>query len=226
MALANFSDRPVSSIGLKIELQTDRREHRVEHPRGHSHATVQRARWPQPAARCRNRTALLDIGAAPLAALAAGSRHDVIVECDLKELGAHTLVCSSAYTDADGERKYLPQYFRFAVTNPLSVRTKARAAGVATTRASAAETFPLKDPAKRVHPCSGARSARSPGAGRCSSAASRTPPRTRCWWSLFVLSLRRTSAAPRSRRPQLPQLQRGHTLRRAAPPPRPAMQTP
>ena len=76
----------------------------------------------------------------------------MIVECDLKELGAHTLVCSSAYTDADGERKYLPQYFRFAVTNPLSVRTKARAAGVATTTASAAEKFPLKGPAKRVHP--------------------------------------------------------------------------
>ena len=32
MALANFSDRPVSSVGLKIELQTDRRVHRVEHP--------------------------------------------------------------------------------------------------------------------------------------------------------------------------------------------------
>lgn len=30
----------------------------------------------------------------------------------------------AVYTDADGERKYLPQYFKFMASNPLSVRTK------------------------------------------------------------------------------------------------------
>lgn len=30
----------------------------------------------------------------------------------------------AVYTDVDGERKYLPQYFKFLASNPLSVRTK------------------------------------------------------------------------------------------------------
>uniref|UniRef100_A0A1S3ZVF2 Trafficking protein particle complex subunit 13-like n=1 Tax=Nicotiana tabacum TaxID=4097 RepID=A0A1S3ZVF2_TOBAC len=53
-------------------------------------------------------------------------RYDFIVEHDVKELGAHTLVCTALYSDNDGERKYLPQYFKFMVANPLSVRTKVR----------------------------------------------------------------------------------------------------
>lgn len=40
--------------------------------------------------------------------------------------GTHTLVCSVTYTDSYGERRYMPQYFKFQVTNPLSVRTKVR----------------------------------------------------------------------------------------------------
>uniref|UniRef100_A0A0D9XL48 Trafficking protein particle complex subunit 13 n=1 Tax=Leersia perrieri TaxID=77586 RepID=A0A0D9XL48_9ORYZ len=36
------------------------------------------------------------------------------------------LVCTALYNDADGERKYLPQFFKFTVSNPLSVRTKVR----------------------------------------------------------------------------------------------------
>lgn len=34
------------------------------------------------------------------------------------------LVCTALYNDGDGERKYLPQFFKFTVSNPLSVRTK------------------------------------------------------------------------------------------------------
>jgi hypothetical protein len=34
------------------------------------------------------------------------------------------LVCTALYNDGDGERKYLPQFFKFVVSNPLSVRTK------------------------------------------------------------------------------------------------------
>ncbi|KAH7545973.1 hypothetical protein FEM48_Zijuj01G0150900 [Ziziphus jujuba var. spinosa] len=36
------------------------------------------------------------------------------------------LVCTALYNDGDGERKYLPQFFKFIVANPLSVRTKVR----------------------------------------------------------------------------------------------------
>ena len=34
------------------------------------------------------------------------------------------LVCTALYNDGEGERKYLPQFFKFMVANPLSVRTK------------------------------------------------------------------------------------------------------
>ncbi len=34
------------------------------------------------------------------------------------------LVCTAVYNDGDGDRKYLPQFFKFIVANPLSVRTK------------------------------------------------------------------------------------------------------
>lgn len=34
------------------------------------------------------------------------------------------LVCTALYNDGDAERKYLPQFFKFTVSNPLSVRTK------------------------------------------------------------------------------------------------------
>lgn len=47
---------------------------------------------------------------------------------DVKELGPHTLACSSLYTAPDGERKYLPQHFRFASANPMVVRTRVRPA--------------------------------------------------------------------------------------------------
>ena len=86
-------------IGIKIELQTERR-----------------------------RATLHDGTKTPIECLRPGEKADVIVTKDLKELGAHTLVCSATYYDESGERKYLPQYFKFKVSNPLSVRTKVRAA--------------------------------------------------------------------------------------------------
>jgi hypothetical protein len=89
----------VREIGIKIELQTERQ-----------------------------RATLYDGTKTPIACLRPGEKADVIVTKDLKELGAHTLVCSATYYDESGERKYLPQYFKFKVSNPLSVRTKVRAA--------------------------------------------------------------------------------------------------
>jgi hypothetical protein len=80
VSVANFSSRTATAVGIKAELQTEK-----------------------------TRAVLFDNTAAPLARLAPGERHDVLVEADLKVAGPHTLVCSTVYTDADGERKYLPQ---------------------------------------------------------------------------------------------------------------------
>ncbi|CAK9181782.1 unnamed protein product [Ilex paraguariensis] len=74
----------------------------------------------------RQRILLLDTTKAPVESIRAGGRYDFIVEHDVKELGAHTLVCTALYSDGDAERKYLPQFFKFIVANPLSVRTKVR----------------------------------------------------------------------------------------------------
>ncbi|TKV93097.1 hypothetical protein SEVIR_9G203600v4 [Setaria viridis] len=74
----------------------------------------------------RQRILLLDTSKSPVESIRSGGRYDFIVEHDVKELGAHTLVCTALYNDADGERKYLPQFFKFSVSNPLSVRTKVR----------------------------------------------------------------------------------------------------
>lgn len=74
----------------------------------------------------RQRVTLYDNTKAPMDFICAGGRHDFIIEHDIKELGPHTLVCMAVYTDADAERKYLPQYFKFMASNPLSVRTKVR----------------------------------------------------------------------------------------------------
>ncbi|KAG6778723.1 hypothetical protein POTOM_015067 [Populus tomentosa] len=60
----------------------------------------------------RQRILLLDTSKTPVESIRASGRYDFIVEHDVKELGAHT--------------KYLPQFFKFIVANPLSVRTKVR----------------------------------------------------------------------------------------------------
>ncbi|KAG9441005.1 hypothetical protein H6P81_016859 [Aristolochia fimbriata] len=75
----------------------------------------------------RQRILLLDTSKSPVETIRSGGRYDFIVEHDVKELGPHTLVCTALYNDGDGERKYLPQFFKFVVANPLSVRTKVRA---------------------------------------------------------------------------------------------------
>ncbi|KAF6141451.1 hypothetical protein GIB67_021267 [Kingdonia uniflora] len=72
----------------------------------------------------KQRILLLDTSKSPVETIRSGGRYDFIVEHDVKELGAHTLVCTALYDDGEGERKYLPQFFKFIVANPLSVRTK------------------------------------------------------------------------------------------------------
>ncbi|CAI7861327.1 unnamed protein product, partial [Closterium sp. NIES-53] len=96
ISVGNHSDRHVSNVVIKAELQTER--HRV---------------------------VLADNSSSPLERIQAGGRHDFIIEHDIKELGSHTLVCSAHYIDF-GEHKVLPQYFKFMAANPLSVKTKVR----------------------------------------------------------------------------------------------------
>eukprot|EP00899_Mesostigma_viride_P004863 jgi/Mesvir1/14378/Mv09776-RA.1 len=96
ISVGNFSDRTVSSVAIKVELQTDR--HKV---------------------------VLGETGSNPIPSLIPGSRHELVVRQDINDIGAHTLVCSAIYIDgADNERKFLPQYYKFEAVNPLGVRTK------------------------------------------------------------------------------------------------------
>ncbi|XP_071714516.1 uncharacterized protein [Rutidosis leptorrhynchoides] len=97
ISINNSSNYEVKDIIIKSEIQTERQ-----------------------------RILLLDTTKSPVESIRAGGRYDFIVEHDVKELGAHTLVCTALYYDGDAERKYLPQYFKFIVSNPLSVRTKVR----------------------------------------------------------------------------------------------------
>jgi len=102
VTFGNFSANEFAiarEVGIKVELQSEK-----------------------------TRTTLYDGTRTPRAALSPGEKCDLIVTKDLKELGAHTLVCSATYFDDSGERKYLPQYFKFKVANPLNVRTKMRSA--------------------------------------------------------------------------------------------------
>ncbi|KAG7019625.1 Trafficking protein particle complex subunit 13, partial [Cucurbita argyrosperma subsp. argyrosperma] len=95
ISVNNSSDFEVRDVIIKAEIQTERQ-----------------------------RILLLDSSKSPVETIRAGGRYDFIVEHDVKELGSHTLVCTALYNDGDGERKYLPQFFKFMVANPLSVRTK------------------------------------------------------------------------------------------------------
>ncbi|KAH9748626.1 trafficking protein particle complex subunit 13 [Citrus sinensis] len=97
ISINNSSTLEVRDVVIKAEIQTDKQ-----------------------------RILLLDTSKSPVESIRAGGRYDFIVEHDVKELGAHTLVCTALYSDGEGERKYLPQFFKFIVSNPLSVRTKVR----------------------------------------------------------------------------------------------------
>eukprot|EP00249_Psilotum_nudum_P015749 c25502_g1_i4 orf=461-1648(-) len=97
ISVGNHTNFDVRDVAIKAEIQTDRQ-----------------------------RVVLVDNSKAPIDSISGGGRYDFIIEHDIKELGPHTLVCMAAYTDPEGERKYLPQYFKFVASNPLSVRTKVR----------------------------------------------------------------------------------------------------
>ena len=126
ISLGNISSKAVSNISIRVELQTERQRRNI-----------------------------FENTSKPLETLAPGQRYDFIIQHDVKELGTHTLACSTVYSDgtkqgqaasqiqgqvpvggAGGggssaaasqvERKYLPQWYKFKVTNPLVVRMKMR----------------------------------------------------------------------------------------------------
>lgn len=136
VSVANFSARRVTLVGVRAELQTDK-----------------------------TRAVLHDTQATPAAALAPGERLDVLVEADVKAAGPHTLVCSAAYVDADGERRYLPQYFKFNAANPLAVRTKVRKRASVRSRAQCRSSLHPTHRARPTRPAPAAAHARRAGAG-------------------------------------------------------------
>lgn len=73
-----------------------------------------------------SKVTLHDTSSSPYTSVPLGGRIEVAVQMDIRELGQHTITCSAFYTDGAGQRHFYPQVFRFAVTNPLSVRTKHR----------------------------------------------------------------------------------------------------
>ncbi|EFJ37353.1 hypothetical protein SELMODRAFT_76214 [Selaginella moellendorffii] len=95
ISVGNHTNHDVRDVIIKAELQTERQ-----------------------------RIILSDNSKSPIESIRATGRFDFIIEHDIKELGGHTLVCMAVYTDPDGDRKYLPQYFKFTTSNPVSVRTK------------------------------------------------------------------------------------------------------
>ncbi|DBA85996.1 TPA: hypothetical protein ACH3X1_005531 [Trebouxia sp. C0004] len=89
----------------------------------------------------RQKVVLYDNTTSPLPFLGPGSRHDFIVQHDIKELGIHNLICSTVYTAADGERRYTPETFKFTSANPLYVKTKTRQVGDNTFMEACIENF-------------------------------------------------------------------------------------
>ncbi|DBA72961.1 TPA: hypothetical protein ACH3X2_009909 [Trebouxia sp. C0005] len=89
----------------------------------------------------RQKVVLYDNTTSPLPFLGPGSRHDFIVQHDIKELGIHNLICSTVYTAADGERRYTPETFKFTSANPLYVKTKTRQVGGDTFMEACIENF-------------------------------------------------------------------------------------
>ena len=98
ISLGNASSRAVSNISIRVELQTERQRRNI-----------------------------FENTSKPLPTLGPNQRYDFIITHDVKELGTHTLVCSTVYTEGQSDRKYLPQWYKFNVTNPLIVKMKVRA---------------------------------------------------------------------------------------------------
>ena len=61
---------------------------------------------------------LFDSSATPILSLSPGARHDFIVAHDVKEVGPHTLACSTVYITAAGEAQVLPAVLQVRLAQP------------------------------------------------------------------------------------------------------------
>ena len=92
----NASEWELAGVGLRVELQAERGASSGGGGGGGKAVLLDTAA-----------TAAAAAGA--LGSLAPGDRRGYVVRHDVKELGPHTLTCSSVYTTPDGERRFLPQ---------------------------------------------------------------------------------------------------------------------
>jgi len=97
VVISNTSNTTVSSVSIKVELQSD-----------HSKIVI------------------FNSTSQPLPFLAPGQRKDIVLAQEIKELGAHSLTCSTIYTSAEGDRRYYPRVFNFNAALPLTAKTKHR----------------------------------------------------------------------------------------------------
>jgi len=58
----------------------------------------------------------------PIISFGSGESHDFIVTHEVKEIGIHILVCTVNYTRHTGEIKSFRKFFKFQVTNPISIK--------------------------------------------------------------------------------------------------------
>lgn len=100
ISLCNSAPITLSSVGLKVEVQTQL-----------------------------TRETLSDSSTAEasIASFAPQQTLDRIIRYELKDVGIHILICSALYVDGSGEKKYFRKFFKFQVQNPLSMRSKTHA---------------------------------------------------------------------------------------------------
>lgn len=102
ISLANVAGFELGAVALKVEVQTQ----------------VQRETLANTAA------AGADGTPPPPEGLAAGQTLDRIIRYELRDVGIHILICSASYSDREGTRRSFRKFFKFAVQNPLSMKSK------------------------------------------------------------------------------------------------------
>uniref|UniRef100_A0A7S0I231 Trafficking protein particle complex subunit 13 n=1 Tax=Phaeocystis antarctica TaxID=33657 RepID=A0A7S0I231_9EUKA len=100
ISLCNSAPIQLSSVGLKVEVQTQL-----------TRETLSDSSTPE----------------ASIASFAPQQTLDRIIRYELKDVGIHILICSALYVDASGEKKYFRKFFKFQVQNPLSMKSKTHA---------------------------------------------------------------------------------------------------
>lgn len=99
IVLSNVSMSPTEKVGVRVDIQSDKAKHTLHDTMSSSPSAV---------------------------SLGRGEHLEVVVQYEVKDLGTHTLLCSSSYVGPTGELRYHPQAFRFQVRNPMTIRTKVR----------------------------------------------------------------------------------------------------